>query len=83
MEAPAFVIGFGRGTFVGGSRATLAAIEPYRIAVCGSCLKGATMNYDFNGTGYGSLAPRRYRGSGVEKDSRSFKVTFVLPSQVG
>nr|6KGX_XH Chain XH, LC [Porphyridium purpureum]6KGX_zH Chain zH, LC [Porphyridium purpureum]7Y4L_X3 Chain X3, Phycobilisome 7.8 kDa linker polypeptide, allophycocyanin-associated, core [Porphyridium purpureum]7Y4L_z3 Chain z3, Phycobilisome 7.8 kDa linker polypeptide, allophycocyanin-associated, core [Porphyridium purpureum]7Y5E_X3 Chain X3, Phycobilisome 7.8 kDa linker polypeptide, allophycocyanin-associated, core [Porphyridium purpureum]7Y5E_z3 Chain z3, Phycobilisome 7.8 kDa linker polypeptide, al len=39
------------------------------------------MAYDMDGTGAGSLEPRGIKSSAVEKDSRCFKVTFVLPSQ--
>lgn len=34
-----------------------------------------------DGSGLGSLSERRIRSSSVEKDRRSFKVTYVLPSQ--
>lgn len=34
-----------------------------------------------DGTGEGSLVERRIKSSGVENDRRSFKVTYVLPSQ--
>lgn len=39
------------------------------------------MAYDMDGSGPGSLTPRRIKSSAVEKDSRSFKITFVLPSE--
>lgn len=39
------------------------------------------MKYDMDGSGPGSLAPLRIKSSSVEKDSRSFKVTYVLPSE--
>lgn len=34
-----------------------------------------------DGSGIGSLQPLRIKSSSVEKDRRSFKVTFVLPSE--
>ncbi|CDF37252.1 Phycobilisome core linker polypeptide (Lc), allophycocyanin-associated (ApcC) [Chondrus crispus] len=40
------------------------------------------MAYDMDGSsGLGSLNQLRIRSSAVEKDRRSFKVTFVLPSE--
>lgn len=40
-----------------------------------------SMAYDMDGTGEGSLGTRRIKSSGVERDTRSFKVSFVLPSE--
>lgn len=45
------------------------------------CSRGPKMAYDMDGSGPGSLAPRRIKSSSVEKDSRAFKVTYVLPSE--
>jgi len=39
------------------------------------------MGYDMNGSGANTLVGRTIKSSGVEKDTRAFKVTFVLPSQ--
>ncbi len=39
------------------------------------------MAYDMDGSGVGSLGKLRIKSSGVEKDRRRFKVTFVLPSE--
>ena len=39
------------------------------------------MAYDMDGSGVGSLGPLRIKSSSVEKDRRSFKVTYVLPSE--
>lgn len=39
------------------------------------------MGYDMDGSGEGTLAVRRIKSSGVEKDRRSFKVTYILPSE--
>eukprot|EP00177_Eucheuma_denticulatum_P001847 GFKZ01003296.1.p2 GENE.GFKZ01003296.1~~GFKZ01003296.1.p2 ORF type:complete len:132 (+),score=11.82 GFKZ01003296.1:133-528(+) len=39
------------------------------------------MAYDMDGSGSGSLAVRTIKSSAVEKDTRAFKVTFVLPSE--
>lgn len=39
------------------------------------------MGYDMNGSGMGSLEVPRIKSSGVEKDGRSFKITYVLPSE--
>lgn len=44
-------------------------------------LKTPSMAYDMDGTGEGSLGVRRIKSSGVEKDRRTFKVTYCLPSQ--
>lgn len=42
---------------------------------------GPKMAYDMDGAGEGSLGERRIKSSSVEKDTRSFKVTFILPSE--
>lgn len=39
------------------------------------------MAYDMDGSGPGSLGERRIKSSSVEKDSRTFKVTYVCPSE--
>ncbi|KAI0566771.1 Phycobilisome core linker polypeptide (Lc) allophycocyanin-associated (ApcC) [Gracilaria domingensis] len=45
------------------------------------CRRSPKMAYDMDGSGEGSLGDRRIKSSSVEKDSRSFKVTYVLPSE--
>lgn len=69
---------------------TGAGVQARSAAVCGAPSKSRTaaisgvvvsMAYDMDGTGSGSLEPRSIKSSAVEKDSRCFKVTFVLPSQ--
>lgn len=37
------------------------------------------MSYDMSG--FGALGVRRYKSSAVEKDTRSFKVTYIQPSE--
>lgn len=50
-------------------------------AVCGRRARVSRMAWDMDGTGEGSLADKRIKSSGVEKDRRCFKVTYVLPSE--
>lgn len=45
------------------------------------CRRAPRMAYDMDGSGEGSLANRRIKSSAVEKDSRAFKITYVLPSE--
>ena len=82
MECPSFITGAASASFLRGTRASKAAIVRPTFRCVPKTSTGFTMSYDFNGKGYGSLTPRRYRSSAVEKDSRCFKVTYLLPSQV-
>lgn len=76
--APAFAL---TTAFTG--RSTLGA-RPAATAVCSAPpapAAGVRMNYDMNGSGGNTLVGRSVKSSGVEKDTRAFKVTFCLPSQ--
>lgn len=78
--APAFAL---TTPFTG--RATLGA-RPAATAVCAAppsaaAATGLRMGYDMNGSGANTLVGRTIKSSGVEKDTRAFKVTFCLPSQ--
>lgn len=62
-----------------------AASLPARPLSAGKSVCGrrgrASMAYDMDGSGAGSLADRRIKSSSVENDRRCFKVTYVLPSE--
>lgn len=75
--APAFAL---TTAFTG--RSTLGA-RPAATAVCVAPppVSGLRMGYDMNGSGGNTLVGRSIKSSGVEKDTRAFKVTFCLPSQ--
>lgn len=79
--APAFAL---TTAFTG--RSTLGA-RPAATAVCAApsvarAAAGIRMGgYDMNGSGGNTLVGRTIKSSGVEKDTRAFKVTFCLPSQ--
>lgn len=75
--APAFAL---TTAFTG--RSTLGA-RPATTALCSAppSVAGLRMGYDMNGSGGNTLVGRSVKSSGVEKDTRAFKVTFCLPSQ--
>eukprot|EP00737_Agarophyton_chilense_P001956 gb/GEZJ01002211.1/.p1 GENE.gb/GEZJ01002211.1/~~gb/GEZJ01002211.1/.p1 ORF type:complete len:120 (-),score=17.65 gb/GEZJ01002211.1/:1221-1580(-) len=55
---------------------------PARVATHAAvCRRSPKMSYDMDGSGRGSLGDLRIKSSAVEKDSRSFKVTYVQPSE--
>ena len=67
--------------FVFGASSFVPACGVRKQNSCAQKRAAPIMGYDMDGTGMGSLEPRRIKSSGVEKDSRCFKVTFCLPSQ--
>lgn len=57
------------------------SISTKPVSKCGLKANTTSMGYDMDGSGVGSLGELRIKSSSVEKDSRSFKVTYCLPSQ--
>lgn len=67
--------------FVQSTALNTRALTGKRIDVTQTCPARTRMAYDMDGSSVGSLGTQRIKSSSVEKDTRSFKVTFVLPSE--
>lgn len=50
-------------------------------SVCSVRANVPRMGWDMDGSGLGNLSPLHIKSSAVEMDRRSFKVTYVLPSE--